>query len=79
MALAAQHSCLRRCLHAQLAASDAACEAARQLRALGGALALLLQLDSLLRVKGASDFLVAGPLLGISPAADGQLEHPVSN
>ena len=50
----------------------------QQLRTLGGSLALLLQLDGLLRVKGASDFLFAGPLLGIAPTADGQLEHPVT-
>jgi hypothetical protein len=61
----------------QAAQSDGACEAARQLRRLGGALGALQQLDALLRARGASDFLFAGLLLGIAPTADGQLQQPV--
>lgn len=63
----------------QAAESDGACEAARQLRRLGGGLAVLQLLDALLRVRGASDVLFAAPLLGIAPTADGQLEQPVRN
>ena len=61
----------------QVARSAAAGEALRGLACLGGALALLLQLDRLQKARGVAQFLIAAPLLGVEPTPAGLLHQPV--